>query len=201
MKIGGLQKISLIDYPKKISCVVFTQGCNFRCYYCHNPELVYPELFNESISLEEVFTYVKKRKGIIDSVVFCGGEPTLQNDIYEVVCEVKKLGFLVKLDTNGSNPEVLDKLISYLDYVSLDIKAPLDKEKYEFVCRTEVDIEKIKESIKILRKSKIEYEFRMTYDQKMMPLEWKQQIKSILKKSERFIVKDASFEYKKFKFQ
>ncbi|MCS7151056.1 MAG: anaerobic ribonucleoside-triphosphate reductase activating protein [Endomicrobia bacterium] len=176
MRIGGLQKVSLIDYPGYISCVVFVQGCNFRCYYCHNPQLVYPELFCEPISEESVLNYITTRKNYLDAVVICGGEPTIQDDIVEFVKHIKKLGLKVKLDTNGSNPQILEKVIKHADFISMDIKSRIEKYKYSEVCGVDVDIEKIKNSIKIILNSSVEYEFRTTIDNKIVDIE---DIKSI----------------------
>jgi len=169
MKIIGLQRTSLIDYPEKITAVVFTGGCNFRCHFCYNPELVLPELLKDHtpISEKDFFDFLKKREGLLEGVVIGGGEPTLQEDLPEFCSRIKKLGFLVKLDTNGSNPDMLLRLIEekLLDYVAMDIKAP--KEKYMEVIGLEGTssfylLEKIQQSIDILKEGNIEYEFRTT---------------------------------------
>ena len=122
MNIGGIEKFSLIDYPGKISAIVFTQGCNFRCGYCHNPELVFPSLFRSSISEENVFSFLKKRIGKIQALVITGGEPTIQEDLIDFIKKVKQLGFLVKLDTNGSNPKVIKEIIKakLVDYIAME---------------------------------------------------------------------------------
>ncbi|HDD35464.1 MAG TPA: anaerobic ribonucleoside-triphosphate reductase activating protein, partial [Candidatus Desulfofervidus auxilii] len=129
MYIGGFQKISLSDYPGKISCVIFTAGCNFRCVYCYNRPLVLKEYFPPPIPFEEIEIYLKKRKGLIDAVVFCGGEPTVQPDLIEYMEKVKKMGFSIKLDTNGALPGVIVKCIEkkLVDYIAMDVKAPLEK--------------------------------------------------------------------------
>ncbi|MEN3013491.1 MAG: anaerobic ribonucleoside-triphosphate reductase activating protein [Endomicrobiia bacterium] len=171
MRIGGFQKISFIDYPGHISCVVFTQGCNFRCYYCHNPQLVYPELFREPIDEEIVFNYITKRKNYLDAVVICGGEPTIQEGIVEFVKHIKRLGLKVKLDTNGSKPEILNEIIGYIDFISMDIKSKIEKSKYSKVCRVDVDIDKIKDSIRIILNSSVEHEFRTTIDNNIVDAE------------------------------
>lgn len=150
MIIGGLQKFSLIDYPHKISAVIFTTGCNFRCPYCHNPELVNPKLYPERITEEEVFNFLKNRKEKLDAVVITGGEPTLHKDLYQFISKLKSMGFLIKLDTNGTSPRILNKLINdnLLDYLAMDIKGSLDK--YEEIVGTKVNLEKINESINII---------------------------------------------------
>ncbi len=162
MLIGGFQKCSLIDYPGKICAIVFTLGCNLRCSYCHNPELVYPELFNKPIPEEEIFSFLGKRRGKLDAVTITGGEPTLQADLVDFILRIKKLEFLVKLDSNGSNPDVLQNAISseVLDYIAMDVKAPL--EKYREITSSNIDPERIKKSIGLIMNSNTEYEFRIT---------------------------------------
>lgn len=179
--IGGLQKTSLIDYPGKISAVIFTQGCNFRCPYCHNPELVEKkqETGNRNEGVRErgkegklglpsllpsflLLEFLNSRKGKLDGVVITGGEPTLHADLPEFIRQIKELGFAVKLDTNGTNPEMLKQLIDkkLIDYVAMDIKAPIDKYN-EIVC-AKADTDKILKSIEILKTGNIAYEFRTT---------------------------------------
>lgn len=163
MKIGGLLRTSLIDFPKKISAVVFTQGCSFRCPFCHNPSLVLSEQFGPSLSAEEVLLFLSKRKKQLDGVVISGGEPTLQEGLDPFIQEIKKLGLAVKLDTSGANPDVLEHLLKQdlLDYVAMDIKAPLDK--YEIATGSKkTDPAKILKSIRLLLNSSIDYEFRST---------------------------------------
>lgn len=160
--IGGLQKSSLIDYPEKISAIIFTQGCNFRCPYCHNPELIEGTENGEQETAESVFRFLKSRIGKLDGVVITGGEPTLHKDLPEFIKKIKDLGFALKLDTNGTNPQMLQELIdtNLIDYIAMDIKAPLDKYS-EVVCAS-VDTKKIQQSIDILKNSNIDYEFRTT---------------------------------------
>ena len=162
MLIGGLKKSSLIDYPGKICAIVFTQGCNFRCPYCHNPELVKPELFEKSIPEEEIFSFLETRRGKLDAVEITGGEPTLQKDLLLFIKKIKDKGFLVKLDSNGTNPEIVKKAIgdNLVDYLAMDVKAPL--EKYSEIVGVEVDTRKIKESIDLIMNSGINYELRTT---------------------------------------
>jgi len=162
MKIGGLQKVSLIDYPGKISAVVFTQGCNFRCPYCHNPELVDPKRYRECLPEDEISSYLEKRRGKLQAVVVTGGEPTIQGDIISFVQRVKAMGYLMKLDTNGSRPEVLQELIELklLDYIAMDVKGPIGK--YPAVTCVPVQVEIIKRSIEIIKTSGVDYEFRTT---------------------------------------
>ncbi len=162
MKIGGLQKISLIDYPGRISAIVFTQGCNFRCPYCHNPELVDPAQYGPILSEEEVISFLEKRRGKLDAVTVTGGEPTLQPDLDRFLQEIKGMGYLTKIDTNGSNPDVLERLIRgrLVDYLAMDVKGPL--KKYERIANVKVKTEKIRRSIELITASGIEHEFRTT---------------------------------------
>ena len=162
MRIGGFQRVSLTDYPGKVSTIIFTQGCNFRCPYCHNPELVYPELFSEPINEKGVLSFLDMRKGLIDGVVITGGEPLLQPDVEDFIKEVKEMGYAVKLDTNGSNPRRLEELLSMnlLDYIAMDYKAPI--EKYSSIVCNEVNIDYIKKSLMMVAKSGLPYEVRTT---------------------------------------
>ena len=164
IKIGGLQKTTFIDYPGKLACTVFLCGCNFRCPFCYSRELVLPEKIKNQpkVKKKEFFNFLQERKGLLEAVVVCGGEPTINEDLPDFIKEIKKFGYLIKLDTNGSNPEMLKELINekLIDYVAMDIKAPI--EKYEKTVRVKVETEKIKESVKILKKGIIGYEFRTT---------------------------------------
>lgn len=161
MRIAGLIKTTLLDYPGKVACTVFTYGCNFRCDFCHNALLVTEEN-NDNISQDEFFSFLSKRTGILDGVCISGGEPTLQKDLPEFVKKIKDMGFSVKLDTNGYMPDVLQKLIDdgLIDYVAMDIKSSPDN--YSSICGVNIDIEKIKKSVDILKEGKIDYEFRTT---------------------------------------
>lgn len=164
IKIGGLQKTTLIDYPGKVACTVFFIGCNFYCPFCYSSELVLPEKIKlqPQIREKELFDFLKERKGLLEGIVICGGEPTINPHLPNFIKKIKDLGYLVKLDTNGSNPEMLKKLIDekLINYVAMDIKAP--KEKYNLAAGVKVNINNIKKSIKILKRGKIDYEFRMT---------------------------------------
>jgi pyruvate formate lyase activating enzyme len=162
MKIGGLQKFSLIDYPGKICAIVFTQGCNFRCPYCHNPELVDPSGYGPVLSEAEVISFLEKRTGKLDAVSITGGEPTLQPDLESFLQIVKKMGYLTKLDTNGSNPGVIENLMKkrLVDFWAMDVKAPLDK--YQRVAGVKVDPREIQKSIALIIADVTEHEFRTT---------------------------------------
>jgi pyruvate formate lyase activating enzyme len=162
MKIGAFQKLSLIDYPSRISCVVFTQGCNFRCGYCHNPRLVLPELFENTIDEKIIFEYLSNRKTQIEGVVITGGEPTIHKDLPYFIRKIKTLGFLVKLDTNGSNPKMLETLFEekLLDFVAMDIKTELGN--YAEICGMNIDPGIISESINLIKNFSKEKQFRIT---------------------------------------
>ena len=162
MKIGGLQKVSLIDYPGFICATIFLQGCNFKCSYCHNPELVDPQLFQPCIKENEVLDFLNTRKGKLDAVTITGGEPTIQDDLAPFIKQIKKMKFAVKLDTNGSQPQVVKTLLDekLLDFIAMDIKAPM--EKYDNIVRVPVNSDSIKESIGLILKAQILYEFRTT---------------------------------------
>lgn len=164
MLFGGLQKTTLVDYPGKVAATVFAIGCNFRCPYCHNPELVLPELIKKQpkITEKEILNFLKEHQELLEGICITGGEPTLQPDLIDFIKKVKSLGFSVKLDTNGSFPDILKNLIEkkLIDYIAMDVKAP--KQKYEIFTLGNVSIEDINESIELLKQDKIDYEFRTT---------------------------------------
>ncbi len=164
MKISGLLKLTALDYPEKLACTVFTGGCNLRCPFCHNASLVLGS--GEDISEDEFFAFLKKRRGILDGVCITGGEPLLQSGIEDFIKKIKGLDFLVKLDTNGAYPDKLSSLIDkgLVDYVAMDIKnCP---EKYPMTCGISKSSDEFfvtfKESIDIILKGRVPYEFRTT---------------------------------------
>jgi len=163
MNIAGVQKNSMVDYPGKLSAVVFTQGCNMNCGYCHNRCLIGNRTTESLVNEEDVLSFLNKRRGLLDAVVVSGGEPTLQKDLGRFIQRVKALGYSVKLDTNGTNPQLLEQLLQdrLLDYVAMDIKAPFCK--YRQVCCSPVNTGSLEGSIRILQSSDIDYEFRTTY--------------------------------------
>lgn len=164
MIIAGFQKLTLLDYPGHLAAIVFTQGCNFYCGYCHNPEMI-PRVSSgpkrSDLQAETVLDFLKKRKDLLDGVVISGGEPTLQEDLQDFIKAIKTMGFLVKLDTNGSNPEVLQELINQqlLDYIAMDVKH--SKKKYRDLVKSDV-AKSIQKSITIIMNSNVDYEFRST---------------------------------------
>jgi len=171
MLISGVQKFTILDYPGKVACMAFTPFCNFRCGYCHNSEFVLPEKIEQikdSFIPEEIFfNFLKDRVGLIDGVVISGGEPTLQNDLEDFISKIKELGFLVKLDTNGSNFEIIKNLIekNLVDFIAMDVKCPIDR-YIEFSAEKENNIlilqNNILRSIDLIINSGIDYEFRTT---------------------------------------
>lgn len=161
MRISGLQKMTLLDYPGKIACTVFLGGCNFRCPFCHNGELL-DGAMTPVMEEVEFLAFLSKRKGLLDAVCVSGGEPTLQPGLADLLEEIKKMGYLVKLDTNGSRPEILKDLVNrgLLDYVAMDIKnAP---HRYGQTAGVTVQMEQIEESIRFLLEDRVDYELRTT---------------------------------------
>ncbi|MFH1575392.1 MAG: anaerobic ribonucleoside-triphosphate reductase activating protein [Candidatus Nealsonbacteria bacterium] len=174
MTIGGLQKTTLIDFPGKVACTVFLSGCNFRCPWCYSRELVLPKNIEiqPKISQKQFFDFLESRQDLLSGVVICGGEPTINKELPEFIRKIKKMNFLVKLDTNGSNPHTLQLLLgnNLLDYIAMDIKAPSAKfsifnfqfSKYNKATGVRTDLAKIKESVELIKNSDIDYEFRTT---------------------------------------
>lgn len=161
MNFGGLQKNSLIDYPGKISCVLFLSGCNFACPYCHNPDLAKGRR-PDPLSEEEIFDFLEARKGFLDGVVITGGEPTLQKNLASICEKVKRIGYLVKLDTNGSRPHIIKALIDagLVDFIAMDIKT--DPYRYASFIQKDCNPDPIFSSLRIILASAPAYEFRTT---------------------------------------
>lgn len=166
MNIGGYQKLTLIDFPGTLATTVFTVGCNFRCPFCHNPELVLGAGITtsgtENKTEQEFFAFLKKRKGKLEGICITGGEPTLQPDLVEFIKKVRAFGFRIKLDTNGARPDILKKLLDLklLDFVAMDIKNQLGR--YGETVGVKVDTERIELSVELIRNSRLPYEFRTT---------------------------------------
>ncbi len=171
MIIGGLQKFTLIDFPGKMAAAVFTRGCNFRCPYCHNPELVEQTFAAPSVTEEELFAFLETRKDRLEGVVVTGGEPTLQADLASFLKKIKDAGLAVKLDTNGSSPAVLGGLLEkkLVDYVAMDIKG--SPRGYSRAAGVSMSLESIRASIRLIITSGIPHELRMTYTEKLVPVE------------------------------
>ena len=179
MIIGGLQKFSLLDYPGQIAAIIFTQGCNFRCHFCYNPMLVLPSRDGKSIykndhpriSEDDLFGFLEGRRGKLGAVVITGGEPSIHPDLPDFIQKIRDLGYKIKLDTNGTNPEMIRGLIDarLIDYIAMDIKA--DQERYEMATGVKNEIEKIKQSMAIILEGAIDYEFRTTLVPALHPVE------------------------------
>ena len=186
MKIGGIQKTSLIDYPGKVCAVFFASGCNFRCPYCYNPELV----FNKTKLIDEkwIYNFLKERKNYLDAVLLSGGEITIQPDFIGFVKRIKQLDYSVGIETNGSEPDVIRELISnkLVDFIAMDIKS--DLENYEKAAGVKLDNEKIKKSTEMIKKSSVDYEFRTTVVPGLFNEETATKIGEWLKGSKRYIL-------------
>lgn len=188
MFIGGFQKVSLVDYPGIIASTIFTSGCNFRCGYCHNPDLVLGKV--KLLDREEIFRYLKEAKGKkIDGVCICGGEPTVHKDLPQFIVEIKKLGLKVKLDTNGSNPDILKKC--QVDYIAMDVKTSLNE--YHKICWIKGMGEKVKESIDyLINQDKTDYEFRTTLVPGIVGSDELMEISKILKNAKKWYLQNYS---------
>ncbi len=184
MKLGGLQEISLLDYPGKISAIVWTVGCNFRCPFCYNTNMVNEE--SDILPIDHVLTFLDERKGKLDALSISGGEPLLHNDLGEFIKKVKLKGFLVKVDTNGSFPQRLQALLNdqLIDYVSMDVKAPL--QKYDQLAGVHVDLNTIIQSIKIIMDNAPDYEFKTTMIPGLLEKKDVTEIASIIKGAKRY---------------
>jgi pyruvate formate lyase activating enzyme len=186
--IKGFQKLSLIDYPDKLCATIFVGNCNFRCGYCYNKDLVLHADQLSTITENWVLDFLESRKTFLDGLCIGGGEPTLHDDLPNFLIQVKKLGYAIKLDTNGSNSTMLQQLISrhLIDYCAMDIKAPL--QKYAQVTSVPVNIASIKRSIKILKKGDIDYEFRTTVTPDILTLEDITELVSDLQTAKRYVI-------------
>lgn len=164
MTIGGLQKLTLIDFPGRLAATVFLMGCNVRCPWCYSRELVLPLSAKLQPKISELFffKFLEERRGLLSGVVICGGEPTINPELPQFIQEIKKMGYAVKLDTNGSNSGVLQQLLgdNLLDYVALDVKAP--KDRYREATGAAIDVSEVEKSIGLLKESDIDFEFRTT---------------------------------------
>lgn len=162
MNIGGMQKLTLLDFPGKIACTLFTVGCNLRCPFCHNASLVTHPQDAGYITDDELYSFLKKRVGVLDGVCVTGGEPTLQKDLPEFLSSLKELGYSVKLDTNGTSPKILRSVIEdgLVDYVAVDIKN--SPEKYALTSGGVDHLDKVKETVSLLLTGVVDYEFRTT---------------------------------------
>ena len=190
MEIKGLQKTTLLDFPSKVACTVFTGGCNFRCPFCHNASLVLRANEAKSFDIEEFFSFISKRKGILDGVCITGGEPLMQQDIIPFMEHIRSIGLLVKLDTNGSFPEKLAEILErgLADYVAIDVKNSIDK--YAQTCGLPSFPEKVLKSIELLMSSGVDYEFRTTVVDELHSIEDIEEIAKQIKGAKRYFIQN-----------
>ena len=189
MRIGGMQKLTLLDYPGKVACTVFLAGCNLRCPYCHNPSLVLLEKGNApEIPVAEALSFLEKRKGKLDGVCITGGEPTLHKDLPSLLQQIREMGFSVKLDTNGTDPAMLDQLISedLLDYVAMDIKN--SPSHYVETCGGIDLLMQVKKSAALLMGGTVDYEFRTTVCAPLHTLQGMEELGHWLKGAKRYFL-------------
>jgi len=196
MNIGGFQKNTLIDFPETMACIVFTQGCNFICPYCHNPDLVPTSLQKGCRNENTIFEFLKARKGFLKGVVITGGEPTLQKDLIDFCAKVKNLGYKIKLDSNGTRPEILASLFNdkLINYISMDIKT--SPENYNLVIPGKFDAKKILTSIEILMEKAPDYEFRTTCARPFVSKEIIKSIGEIIDGAKKYILQKCSRDVK-----
>jgi pyruvate formate lyase activating enzyme len=188
MRIGGFQKLTLVDFPGKVAATVFTQGCNFRCGFCHNPELGLPQFFQTPLSPEDILDHLDSRRGKLEGVVISGGEPTVQPGLVDFIARVKEMAFAVKLDTNGSHPEVLLSLLELhlIDYIAMDIKSSLGQ--YSRITGITCDTQKIQESIDLIIKSAVPYQFRTTLVKEFCSEQNLCEIRALIKEADHYIL-------------
>lgn len=194
MIIAGLQKMTITDFPENVACILFLKGCNFRCPYCHNSELIDYKIDDNYILKEEVFDFLKKRQGILDGVVISGGEPTVNKDLPKLIKEIRDLGFKIKLDTNGTNPQMLKELLEdgLIDYVAMDIKNVQTK-YLETAGLSEKNVqilENVQKSIDILKKSNVDHEFRTTIMKNYHNIEDLEEINKLIGKDEKYFIQN-----------
>ena len=194
MIIAGLQKMTLTDFPENVACILFLKGCNFRCPYCQNSELIDYKIDDNYILKEEVFDFLKKRQGILDGVVISGGEPTVNKDLPKLIKEIRDLGFKIKLDTNGTNPQMLKELLEdgLIDYVAMDIKnVPTKYLETTGLSEKNIQIlENVQKSIDILKKSKVDHEFRTTIMKNYHNIEDLEEINKLIGKDEKYFIQN-----------
>ena len=191
MLITGFQKSTLLDYPGKVAALIFTYGCNLRCSYCHNPELVTLPCIPSTIVKEEyILEYLKERKNLLDAVVITGGEPTIQSDLIPFIKNIKKLGYLFKLDTNGTNSKIVKDLLDLdiVDYWAMDVK--YEKELYFQNLEEEIDYKEIVKSIELIKERGKDYEFRTTYVKGIHTINSAKGIGELIKGSKRYYIQN-----------
>lgn len=188
MEFQGINKLSLLDYPGKVAAILYIDKCNFRCEYCHNWNTLIACDDNEDLIFDDILSFLKKRVGILDGVVISGGEPTLMPNLEEKIRAIKSLGYLIKLDTNGTHPEVVEDLVNkgLIDYVAMDIKSSLDE--YHRFCKNDELIANVKKTIDYLKQDKVDYEFRTTLISEYHNEEIIRKIAELLKGSKRLFL-------------
>jgi len=192
MHIAGFQKNSLIDFPGQIAAVVFTPGCNFVCPYCHNPDLAAGKISEESYTQEEILTFLEKRKGLIQGLAITGGEPTLQKDLEDFIKTVRKMGYKIKLDSNGTRPDILSRLLeqNLVDYLAMDIKSDLDH--YPLVMKNKKEMDKIIQSIDLIMEQAPAYEFRTTCARPFISKEIMKHIGEMIRNAQLYVLQNCS---------
>jgi pyruvate formate lyase activating enzyme len=193
MKIGGFQKFSLLDYPGQLAAIVFAQGCNFRCPYCHNPAVVDPLRYGHLLDTEAVLHFLYRRRKKLGAVVVSGGEPTLQEDLLPFLRLLKAMRFKVKLDTNGSVPEVLEAIAAakLVDYFAMDVKAPLPL--YKLVSGSDIDTALIMQSMDVIRRAGVSYEFRSTFFDALLSVNDLSLMQELLKPGDKFTIQECRY--------
>ena len=188
MEFQGINKLSLLDYPGKVAAILYIDKCNFRCEYCHNWNTLIACDDNEDLIFDDILSFLKKRVGILDGVVISGGEPTLMPNLEEKIRAIKELGYAIKLDTNGTHPEVVEDLVNkgLIDYVAMDIKSSLDE--YHRFCKNDELISNVKKTVEYLKQNKVDYEFRTTLISEYHNEEIIKKISSLLKGSKRLFL-------------
>lgn len=191
MKITGFQKSTLLDYPGKVACLIFTYGCNLRCEYCHNPELVVQPCVKKNIVKEEtILSFLKERKGLLDAVVITGGEPTIQPDLIPFIKKIKQIGYLIKLDTNGTNSKLVNDILklNIVDYWAMDVK--YEEEIYKQNLNDPISYSEIQKSIALIKNKAKDYEFRTTFVKGIHTLKSARGIGELIKDSKRYYIQN-----------
>lgn len=190
MTIDGFNKLTLLDYPEHTACIIFTRGCNFNCNFCQNSSLIKVNQSEGLVSEKEVLDYLEKRKNILDGIVISGGEPTIQKDLIEFIKKIKEIGLKIKLDTNGYNPKILEYLIQnkLVDYIAMDIKHTYAN--YLKIIKKNIILDKIRQSIELIKESGIDHEFRTTIMKECHKLDDIVEIIELLGKKEKYYLQN-----------
>jgi len=190
MQFNGFQKTSLIEWPGKIVSIVWVAGCNFRCPFCYNRDLVLKNIDLKIFEESKILEYLEENKNLIDGLMITGGEPTLQPELADFLAKVHQLELKVGIESNATHPEIIENLLKnkLVDYLAVDIKAPLEKDKYKKLTGVEIDVEKIKKSIKLIKDSDIEYEFRTTIIPNLLNKKDILEISQTLKGAQRYVI-------------